>query len=188
MDIQETIDFIYEGISEVQDPPRFPREEIEAALKIQDEITPYLLKELEVISQDQEVLEDAFDRGATLAEFSILLLAKFRCKEAFPYLLDIFQFEDDLIDDYFESFLTEGLSNSLLSTYNGDYDSLVDFILNSEANEWARDAASWCLTGLALHGIEPRDKVINTYLSMSFSFDLIENQKILISNGHAYTP
>lgn len=148
----------------IPEEPEFPRQDVAKAIAAEKEITPLLITELEVVVDDPYFASDEED--FILPFYALALLGKFRCKEAFPVIIKLISLEPEWVDDYFSYFMTQGLSNVLASTYNGDLDLLLNTIMDEEVDEWARVACSRCLLTLALYDIEDRDRINKAFVHL----------------------
>ena len=150
---------VLEKLEYLPDDHIFPIEVFNQAEEMKEIITPALLTELDLFCENYKDIRN--DMDYTRPIFSMFLLAKFRNKEAFPLILKAFSLEPNFVSDYFSDIITEDFNRLLLSTYNGNLLSLVNFIKNDKLEEWSRISVSKTLVTLVVHSIEPREKVLS---------------------------
>lgn len=148
LQIVEDLRFYHQG--------NFPLKALEEAKIRKEEITPFLLDFLqEVIAKPGEILSDYFGHI-----FAMYLLAEFREKRAFPYLIKLMRIDEKNLDDLLGDVITEGLPNIIASTYNGDFDAIKAIIEDPGCSLWARDAALRALLALLRINVLKRDDLI----------------------------
>lgn len=137
-----------------------PREAITEALKHKEEITPKLLEMLKYTKENLEKIyyeEDEFF-GYTYAYF---LLAEFKEQKAFPYLIDLLNKDEEIIDYIIGDDYPEYVPRLLASTYNGDDKALFDIIENNQINEFVRCSTLQTFAILYLYGVKDRNFLVN---------------------------
>ena len=140
--------------------PELPREAIIEALKHKEEITPKLIEMLEYTKNNLEKIygeEDEFF-GYTYAYF---LLAEFKEQKAFPYLIDLLNKDEEIIDYIIGDDYPGYVPRLLASTYNGDDKALFDIIENNQINEFVRCSTLQTFAILYLYGVKERNFLIN---------------------------
>jgi len=99
----------------------------------------------------------------------MFLLAEFKEKKAFPYLLSLLRLPEEDVDFIFGDTLTEDLKRILLSTFNGkNMQMLLDIIENQELFEWARAAALDAYMFLYMEGYVSREEFISYIRSLIY--------------------
>ena len=142
----------------------FPLKVIESAIEREEEITPFLIQELQKSVENPKLLEE--NEHYMLPFYAMFLLAKFRNKEAFSYILKFMTWESDLIYLIFGDIVTESLNSLLASTYHDNLDDLVSFIKNDSYCQWARGGVSKSLVTLWVNGILTRDQIQEVQLDL----------------------
>jgi hypothetical protein len=144
-----------ENVLEVKYP--YAAEEIEVIRTNKEQAIPVLLERVKYVSENAD--KDGFENDDRDC-YAMFLLAEFRVKEAFPYLVRYLDFDDDL--DILEDTLTEGFGAILAScAENSDYEALRERILNKNLDEFCRMAAFCAVKILFFEGIVDRETVIS---------------------------
>jgi hypothetical protein len=119
----------------------FPEEALKEVQRNKDIFTADLLESLDYVYQNvKELYEDSSEYS--LHVYAMYLLAEFREKKAFPYLIAFLQLPEEYIDFVIGDCLTDNYHNLLFSTYDSEnLQMLLDTIENTELYEWARVAA-----------------------------------------------
>jgi hypothetical protein len=109
---------------------RYRREEMEEALTLREEITPFLLRILEnIISDPIRYTED----NHYAETYAVALLAHFREKQAHIPIIRAFSIPDKQRDFIWGDMLTETLPALLCRTAGGDYSHIIEIIRDREA-------------------------------------------------------
>ena len=161
---------ILDGLRFCPEDKLFPRELLDSAIELKEEITPILLRELEDVSNDPQIFED--DDSYIFPYYAMFLLAKFREPKAFPYILKLFSLPPDFVDHCFGSITTESLCPLLSSTYNGDLQSIIKFIKNPQCFAWARCSACHVIVALVFH------KQLDRATAQEHQLDLLDSISI----------
>ena len=143
---------------------RFPMEAMKAAIEQREAITPELLRVLETVAEDP--VEHAERRGYMLHLFALYLLAQFREKQAYPFVVKMFSAPGETPFDLAGDTVTEGLSRILGSVYDGDPAPLQGLVETGAANKFVRNAALNAFIVLAHSGQMPRDQVVEYFRSL----------------------
>jgi len=119
----------------------FPRAAIREIQANREEFTAELLEALEYASLNAARLcED--ENEYYLHMYAMFLLAEFKEKRAFPYLLALLQLPEDQTEYMIGDTLTEDFHRVLFCTYDGEnIQTLLDIIENAELYEWSRMVA-----------------------------------------------
>ena len=136
MPIEETLAKL-----DTYDYSTFQREALQAAIQHQEAITPALLNIIERIANNPRFLDEHPDyMGFTYALF---LLAQFREKRAYPFIVQYFAQLGTEIDalDATGDLVTEGLNRILASVCQGDLSLIKQLIENPRHNVFVRSAA-----------------------------------------------
>ena len=142
----------------------FPMKAMQAAIEQREAITPELLRVLESVAEDP--VKHAERDDYMLPVFTLYLLAQFREKRAYPYIVKMFSAPGDTSYDLVGDTVTEGLKHIFASVYDGNPVPLHGLIENDEANEYVRDAAINAMVGLERSAQMPRAEVIEYFRSL----------------------
>ncbi len=161
------------------DMGELPREAIEAAITKRGQITPHLLKILEdAIERIDEIIEDDNYQGHL---YAIYLLAQFREEKAFPYLIQLFSFPNEIPHAVAGDILTEDLSRIFASVCGQNSAPLRQLIENPLINEYVRAACQTALVILVGCGKLQRMDVIDYYKAL-FEFKLTRKPSFVWGN------
>src|SRR5699024_3739005 len=98
----------------------------------QEEFTPYFIRALERVTAEPDLIYRG-EKDYALHYYSLLFLAAFREKAAFPMILKLARLnEEDLEDLFSEDYLKEDFPRVLKSTFDNDFDSLKETIKNKD--------------------------------------------------------
>jgi Protein of unknown function (DUF1186)/SEC-C motif len=139
---------------------KFPREALERATALKDEITPHLLKILERVADDPGAVLDQEDSSYY---YALYLLAQFRETRAYPLIVRIASLPPETVDELLGDTITEGLPKILASVCGGDTSLITRLAENTEAEKYARGSALYALLALTLSGAKSRDEVMSYY-------------------------
>jgi hypothetical protein len=143
---------------------RFPMKAMQAAIEQREAITPELLRVVEAIAANPT--EVAKREDYMLPVFALYLLAQFREKRAYPYIIKMFSAPDETSYDLVGDTVTEGLKHIFASVYDGNPVPLHGLVENDEANEYVRDAAINAMVVLEHTAQMPRAEVIEYFRSL----------------------
>lgn len=139
-----------------------PKEALKSAIINKEKIIPELLKMLEYTKENLEKIfneEDEF-YGYIYAFF---LLAEFREKRAFPYLIDLINKGEEYVEYIIGEDYPEYLQRLLASSYNGDDQALFDIIENDKYNEFMRSSVLQTFAILYLNNEKSREFILNYF-------------------------
>jgi len=156
---------IYDGI--------YKREQIDAAVELKEEITPYLIEILQkVLSNPNEYIENEnlYDHI-----YAIMLLGHFRESKAHKVIVDLFSLPDDLPHDLFGDLTTSDLPVLLLRTCNGSMDLIRSLALNTVADDYCRISALQAMAYAVVEGIVLRDDVLSFFGTLFTGNETDEN-------------
>lgn len=150
-----------------------PKEALKEAINHKKEITPKLLEMLEYTKNNLEKIyyeEDNFFGY----NYAIYLLAEFREKKAFPYLIDLLHRDENQSDDIVEYILGDDypgfLPRLLASTYNGDDKALFDIIEDRNINEFIRSSTLATFEILYLNDVKDRNFIVEYFKKLINNF------------------
>lgn len=142
--------------------PELPREAIKEALKKKDEITSKLLEMLEYTKENLEKIYDEDDEFFGYI-YAFFILAEFREKSAFPYLIDLIKKDEQIVEYILGDEYTEYLPRLLASTYDGNDNALFEVIENKEIDEFIRSCTLQTFSILYLYGVKKREFLVNYF-------------------------
>ena len=151
-----------------------PKEALKQAIKHKEEITPKLIEMLEYTKNNLDEIyyeEDEFF-GYIYAYF---LLAEFREQKAFPYLIDLLNKDEEIIDYIIGDDYPGYVPRLLASTYNGDDKALFNIIENNQINEFVRCSTLQTFAILYLYGVKDRIFLVNYLKKLLHEKDEMDN-------------
>lgn len=129
---------------------RYKRQEMEEAVALQTEITPYLIRILEDIAADPE----EYSLNEHYANMhAVALLAYFQEPAAHLPIINAFLIDEEYLDDLWGDMVTETLPALLFQTCKGSLDDIKRLVLNKDAHEYVRGAAVDALTYAVARGV-----------------------------------
>ncbi len=141
---------------------KYKREEIDAALINQEEVTPHLIAVLEKVLHDPEKYA-ARDSNYFGHIYAFMLLGHFRETKAHDIIVDLFSLPNDLPSDLFGDSVTENLPIVLLRTCGGNTKRIKDLILNKKAYDYCRGSALQALSYALVEGYISREEILSFY-------------------------
>ena len=151
-DILESF-MIYDG--------EYKRDQIEAAVNLKKEITPYLIEILENVLAAPEKYaknEDLYDHI-----YAVMLLGHFKEVKAHKVIVDLFSIPGELTNQIFGDITTSNLPVILLNTCGGSVDLIKSMVLNKEVNDYCRLSACEAMAFAVLEGYVSRNFVIEFF-------------------------
>lgn len=117
-----------------------PVKELQEAIKQKEKITPYLIEMLDYTMKhlDEIIKQDDDFFGYT---YAIFLLAEFREKKLFPYLIQLMNKGESVIEYIIGDDFPEYLARLLASSYDEQNQELIKIIEDSNISEYIRSSA-----------------------------------------------
>jgi hypothetical protein len=143
---------------------RFPMKAMRAAIEQREAITPELLRVVEAVAENPE--QYARREGHMLHVFALYLLAQFREKRAYPFVVKMFSAPGETPFELAGDTVTEGLNRIFASVYDGNPVPLQELVENEAANEYVRKAAIKAIVALAHTGQMTREAVVAYFTSL----------------------
>lgn len=159
MDIQEIIEAL-----EVFDG-KYKREEIDATLKLKDEITPHLIAILKKVLDDplSYIEADSDYDGHT---YAVMLLSHFKETKAHNLIIELFSLPGEVPYELFGDITTEDLPALLYSTCGGSLEGIKTMVLNKGIDEFCRSSALTAMVYAGVGGMVPREEVVEFFGSL----------------------
>ncbi|NOQ22064.1 MAG: DUF1186 domain-containing protein [Candidatus Aegiribacteria sp.] len=139
----------------------YPEKAVEEALRRQIEITPHLLRAIEIAVDKAELI--AFGSEYFLHFFAIHIIASFREQQAYPLIIRMCRLPTDQLKGLLGDALYESLPRVLASVFDGNIEPVKSIIEDPSLSEFARGNAIASLRLLAQEDIIPRESVIEYY-------------------------
>jgi hypothetical protein len=139
----------------------FPRLALEQAVVMKEAITPELL---DIREYAIEYIDDvAYDECFMGHVYAMYLLAQFQETRAYPLVVKFFSIPGEITLDVTGDLVTEDLHRILASVSGGDTSLIESLIVDTDANEYVRDAAMRALLVPVARGERAREEVMRTY-------------------------
>ncbi|MGB0387900.1 MAG: DUF1186 domain-containing protein [Ardenticatenaceae bacterium] len=142
----------------------YKRAEIDAAIELQEEITPHLI----AILEDMLVNTSKYlaNQDYIIQMYVLVLLAHFKERASHQVIVDLFSLPGEIPDKLFGDMKTEILPALLLKTCDGDLELIKSFILNKEANQYCRGAGLEAIMFAVADGIISREEALPFFASL----------------------
>jgi transcription termination factor NusB len=166
LNIQETIEAL------TWYTKKFPEAALMEAVRLREEITPYLLDSLDYMTDNAQKLmdeadnEDAEHKYYDLHISAMHLLAQFKEKRAFPKLARLMNVDDETVDYILGDTLTERYAAILRDTYDGNIAPLKVVIENRDASEFVRGTALRGYRLISQAGFISREEAVEYFRSL----------------------
>lgn len=164
-----------------------PKETLKQAIEHKEEITPKLIEMLEYTKNNLDAIYNEEDEFFGYI-YAIFLLAEFKEQKAFPYLIDLLNNEESIVEYILGDDYPEYLPRLLASTYNGDDNSLFSIIENKKLNEFIRSSVLQTFAILYLYGIKNREFIVNYFKKLLDEKEDNDNSylyaEIFVESGH----
>ena len=143
---------------------KYKKEEVDAAIELRKEITPYLIKILENLLDDPH----QYQEDSTLFDhiYAVMLLGHFKEPKAHKAMVDIFSLPQDLPGNLFGDIVTENLPSLLVNTCDGSVELIRSLILNKKAYEFCRGSACEALAYAVIEGYLSREEALTFFASL----------------------
>lgn len=142
----------------------YRRKEVDAALALQEEITPHLIAILEKVLSDPAAY--AQDPNYFGHIYAVELLGHFREPHAHDVIVNLFSLSPKVPYDLFGEIVTEDLPAILFATCGGSVERIKTLLLNRAADGYCRSAAAGALVYAAVEGIVSRKEVVVLFGSL----------------------
>jgi hypothetical protein len=120
----------------------YKRKQIDAAIELKEEITPYLIEMLEKILSSATNLSEFEDMKNYHAHiYALMLLGHFKEHRAHQVIIDILKMPENILEDLFGGLLFDDFPTILLRTCNDNFELVKSLSLNQEACVNSRDIA-----------------------------------------------
>lgn len=139
----------------------YKRDEVDAAVELQEEITPHLIAVLESILANPS--EYASNPAYFTHMYAVVLLAYFEEQAAHRVIIDLFSLPGEIPDQLFGDMTTETLPTLLIKTCGEKLDLIKSFALNKEANEYCRGSALRAMVLAVADGMIAREEALTFF-------------------------
>ena len=139
----------------------YKRKQVDAAIELKEEITPYLIKILENALADP----DPYIQNENLYDhiYAWMLLGHFRESKAHNVIIDLFSQPNDMPHELFGDLATSELPIILLRTCGGSIERIKSMALNKDIDVYCRVSALHAMAYAVVEGIASRAEVISFF-------------------------
>ena len=139
----------------------YKREQVDAAIELKEEITPFLIEILEkVLAEPDTYIEndDLYDHI-----YSFMLLGHFRTSKAHNVIVDLFSLPNKIPHELFGDLTTSDLPIVLLRTSGGSIERIRSMASNKNADDYCRISALNAMAYAVVEGIVSREAVMSFF-------------------------
>ena len=142
----------------------YKRDEVDAALALQDEITPHLIGILESVLAEPVAYAQRPNYFGHM--YAIQLLGHFREPRAHDVIVGLASLPPEIPHDLFGDTITESLASILFATCGGSVERIKALLLNREADEYCRNAAARASAYAVVEGVVSREEILALFGSL----------------------
>ncbi len=146
----------------------YKREQVDAAIELKEEITPFLIEILENVLTDPDKFIENDDRYDHI--YALMLLGHFRESNAHNVIIDLFSLPGEIPDELFGDLTTDDLPTILIRTCGGSIERIKSMALNKDADDYCRVSALNAMAYAVVESIASREEVIS-FLGTLFTGD-----------------
>jgi hypothetical protein len=139
----------------------YKREQIDAAIELKEEITPFLIEILDNVLADPDTYIENDDRYDHI--YSLMLLGHFRETKAHDVIIDLFSLPDEIPHELFGDLTTSDLPTILIRTCGGSIERIKSMASNKKADDYCRISALNAMAYAVVEGIASREEVISFF-------------------------
>jgi hypothetical protein len=139
----------------------YKREQVDAAIKLKEEITPFLIEILEKVLADPDTYLENEDRYDHI--YSIMLLGHFKESKAHNVIIDLFSLPDKIPHELFGDLTTSDLPTILIRTCGGSIERIKSMASNKNVDDYCRISALNAMAYAVVEDIASREEVISLY-------------------------
>lgn len=145
---------------------RYEREAVDAAIARREEITPYLIENLEKFPENLPKYTE--DLNYYLYIYALMLLGHFREPRAHAAIVKLFglSFPDDALFKLFGDITTVNLPIILFNTCGGSFDLIKSLVLNRQADDYVRGSAARAMVYGAAGAQLARQKALDFFSTL----------------------
>ena len=136
----------------------YKREQVDAAIGLKDEITPFLIEILMKIVSNPTKFIEIENYYAHI--YALMLLGSFKENKAHKVIVNLFSQPEAIIEELFGDLIVEDLPVIFFRTSHGSFDSIKTLALNKEAGVSSRDAALKALVFAVVEGMFQREELV----------------------------
>ena len=139
----------------------YKREQIDAAIDLKEEITPFLIEILDNVLADPDAYIETDERYDHI--YSLMLLGHFRELKAHDVIVDLFSLPNGIPDELFGDLTTTDLPIILLRTCGGSIERITSMAGNKDVNDYCRISALNAMAYAVAEAIASREEVISFF-------------------------
>ena len=139
----------------------YKKEQVDAAIALKEEITPFLIEILETVLANPDEYIDNDERYDHI--YSLMLLGHFKESKAHNLIIDLFSLPDEIPHELFGDLTTSDLPIILLRTCGGSIERIRSMASNKDVDDYCRISALTAMAYADVEGIASREEVISFF-------------------------
>ena len=139
----------------------YKREQVDAAIELKEEITPFLIEILDNVLADPDAYLENEDRYDHI--YSLMLLGHFRESKAHDVIVDLFSLPDEIPHELFGDLTTSDLPTILIRTCGGSIERIKSMASNKKADDYCRISALNAMAYAVVEEVASREEVISFF-------------------------
>jgi len=139
----------------------YKKEQVDAAIELKEEITPFLIEILETVLANPDEYIDNDERYDHI--YSLMLLGHFKESKAHNLIIDLFSLPDEMPHELFGDLTTSDLPTILLRTCGGSLERIRSMASNKDVDDYCRISALNAMAHAVVEGIASREEVISFF-------------------------
>jgi len=139
----------------------YKRKQVDAAIEMKEEITPFLIEILETVLANPDEYIDNDERYDHI--YSLMLLGHFKESKAHNVIIDLFSLPDEIPHELFGDLTTSDLPTILLRTCGGSIERIRSMASNKDVDDYCRISALNAMAYAVVEGIASREEVISFF-------------------------
>jgi hypothetical protein len=136
----------------------YKKEQVDAAIELKEEITPFLVEILESVLADPAKYTQSYGRYDHI--YALMLLGHFKESKAYKVIVDLFSLPGDIPHELFGDLTTSDLPIILLRTCGGSIEPIKSMASNKHADDYCRVSALNTITFAVVENIISREDVL----------------------------
>ncbi len=142
----------------------YKREEVQAAIELKEEITPFLIKTVESVASNPSEYAGSPSYFAHI--YAIMLLGHFKEPRSHEAIVKLAGLPDDMAEKLLGDMITEDLRVILYGTCGGSLELIKSLALKEDANVYSRGAALDAMVFAVAEGMVSREEVLSFFSAM----------------------
>ena len=151
----------------------YKREQVDAAIEMKEEITPFLIEILEKVLADPDTYLENEDRYDHI--YSIMLLGHFKESKAHNLIIDLFSLPNEIPHELFGDLTTSDLPIILLRTCGGSIERIKSMATNIDVEDYCRISALNAMAFAVVEGFVSREEIVTLFGTLFTGYETDED-------------